>query len=153
MTDWMPQTLTASFLVAEENLGDTEDEVLAHVKDRMTTMLAHRLAKELAESPGGAIYSPVTYTIRPISKDRSGYQVVGTIQALRLPDPESNEFRLVGGPMHGAIIRVGPFAPERYPMPLVRSYELQATADPTVVIYDRIHGIQAYRWAGGLTEI
>jgi hypothetical protein len=99
--EWEPVPLTAEFHVAAEHLGETEAEVLATVKERMTRMLAAKIAEELAESPGGTIYSPLTYTIRPMDPF-DDYRIVGTLQALRLPAPESNEYRLIGGPMNGS---------------------------------------------------
>ena len=144
MSSFEPQVLHATFRLSQAEIAGAGDAIIGEAKLRMAEILARKLMEALMESPGGAIYSPVTFTIRPEDFDLT--RVTGTINVQRLPDPDTGEFLLHDGPLNGAIIRVGSPAPKFYRLPLVRPVSVAPTHSESIAEYERVEGVQAYRF-------
>ena len=151
MKGYEPQVLYGQFRISDAEMDRAGDGLVDEVKQRIARMLADKLADNLMECRGGAIYSPVTFTIRPDDFDMT--RIVGTVNAQRLPDPETGEFRLIDGPLHNAIVRVGDPPPSIYRIPYARPLTVAYTDDSgkasvPILEYERVKGVQAYRYAG-----
>lgn len=142
-----PQVLHSMFIVPLSTLGDSEDDVLAMVRERMTYAMADKLANALSDAKGGLILSPITFTI-DIDDQIDAVRVAGTVNATRLPDPSDDLFYLYGGRMDGRSIRVGDPAPERYRIPWVPPVSIRSPGPSLILEYRRVLGTTAYRFVG-----
>ena len=98
------RVLQASYQVP---LNDKNDqEVVGYAMERVTRMFADQLVRDLGESTGGVIISPVRTTVKH-DKDFLFDTPFATVRVyanvVDLPEPP--EYRLVGGPADGHIVR------------------------------------------------
>ena len=146
-----PQVLHGQFLLSDQEMIASNGAIEDLAKRHMTAVFADALAPLLVELKGGAVLSPLTWTI---NKDMwiGVYQLAGTINVQQLPDPDEGMFYLRGGPMDGRLVRVGDPAPKRYDIPIVLpvhvSWTIGTDAGATAKYceYRRIPGTTGYEF-------
>lgn len=143
--DEQPLVLHSTFMVPLSTMGDSEDDVLAMVRERMTCAMADELAKVMYDAKGGLILSPITFTINT-DDQLDAARVAGTVNATQLPDPSEGMFYLHGGRMDGRQIRVGDPAPEWYRIPWVPPVSIYSPEHGLILTYRRVSGATAYRF-------